>query len=84
MRMSPLEGAWYAKDHVMCDFCRNKVSGEHYPHCTRNAPDAQNQLEQGWLDGRRGRECASDNPAYVVGWGRGESAYEEWFNGEPY
>ena len=65
----------------MCDFCRHDEYGQHYPHCVRNEPNARAEYDQGWLDGRQGRACASEHPAYTVGWLRGESALEDWREG---
>ncbi len=78
---SPNQRGRDEKDHVMCDFCRHDEYGHHHQHCVRDEPNARAEYDRGWLDGRRGRDCASHHPAYVVGWNRGDSAYDEWFNG---
>lgn len=68
---------------MTCGFCwPDSGTVEHRSTCVRNEPDAKREYDRGWLDGRRGRECASEHRAYVAGWLRGDSAYDAWFNGE--
>lgn len=79
-----------------CQYCRWK-DGRHDSACpllAKNQVVSQGELfagdnlrktiaiyERGYCDGRCGRRSAENNPVYMLGWGRGDCALEEYENG---
>lgn len=58
-----------------CRFCR-RVAGSHNIACPKDDKDAQSCFDSGWGDGRAGRKAVTENPAYVLGYLKGEAALE--------
>jgi len=65
---------------MRCKFCRYG-NNNHSATCPRDTPGADERYNKGYSDGRAGRECASEDLAYVAGWLSGDIALDEYQNG---